>query len=234
MAALAAAQPGGRQWCPHFLSAAGGPCREAARPSALSKTARAQVCIPVPLPGRPPAGIALIGMAKSDLRLLAVAEGLGPLVAEAASALAAAAAAAGGADAAAADARRGADEGGGGGVAGPSGSAAGRAAAHANGHAGPAGRGGRPGAPLGLQDMCAATHGPRGPAWASPAASVLGEEAGRTGPALVQTSRRPTDSHAARRTRRRQGAGGGQGRARARGGGGRKAGGQRSRRGGRL
>jgi hypothetical protein len=170
---------------PALLSAAGDPgaCRarprEAAHPSAVSAAARAQVCIPVPLPGRPPAGIALIGMAKSDLRLLAVAEGLGPLVAEAAALLAAAAAAAGGAGAAAAEARRGADEGGGDGVAGPSRSAAGPAAAHANGHAGPAGRGGRPGAPLGLQDLCATAHGGRGPAWASPAASVLGNEAGR-------------------------------------------------------
>ncbi|KAK9839835.1 hypothetical protein WJX81_005197 [Elliptochloris bilobata] len=51
-----------------------------------------QVCIPVPIPGRPPAALALIGMAKSDLRLLAVAEKLGPLLAEAAAALAAEAA----------------------------------------------------------------------------------------------------------------------------------------------
>lgn len=83
------------------------------------------------IPGQPPAAVALLGMVKSDLRLLGIAEKLGPLVAEAAAALAtaaedeAAASAAGGEP----GAQDSAGDGGGRG-------AKGGAAATANGHAG--------------------------------------------------------------------------------------------------
>lgn len=53
----------------------------------------AQVCIPVHIPGRPPQSVALVGLQRSDARLLAAAEKLGPLVSEAAAKLAAASAA---------------------------------------------------------------------------------------------------------------------------------------------
>ena len=92
-----------------------------------------QVCIPVPIPGQPPAAVALLGMAKADLRLLGIAEKLGPLVAEAAAALAAAAVEDGAASAAAVGGEPGAQDGAGDGVGR---SAKSGAAATANGHAG--------------------------------------------------------------------------------------------------
>lgn len=94
----------------------------------------------MPVPGQPPAAIALIGMAKSDLQLLAVAEKLGPLVAEAAATLAAEAdAQAASAGPGAADARSSAAESSSG-----NGTAA---AATTNGHAGRYGRENKRGTP---------------------------------------------------------------------------------------
>ena len=50
-----------------------------------------QVCIPVRIPGQPPQSVAVLGLQRSDMRLLAAAEKLGPAIAEAAATLAAAA-----------------------------------------------------------------------------------------------------------------------------------------------
>lgn len=47
-----------------------------------------QVCIPVDIPGRPPASVAVVGMQRSDMRLLTAAEKLGPHIQEAAAKLA--------------------------------------------------------------------------------------------------------------------------------------------------
>ena len=49
-----------------------------------------QVCIPVHVPGQPPASVAVVGLQRSDMRLLAAAEKLGPMITDAAVKLAAA------------------------------------------------------------------------------------------------------------------------------------------------
>ncbi|CAL8462898.1 g2432 [Coccomyxa elongata] len=49
-----------------------------------------QVCIPVHVPGQPPASVAVVGLQRSDMRLLTAAEKLGPMITDAAVKLAAA------------------------------------------------------------------------------------------------------------------------------------------------
>lgn len=50
----------------------------------------AQVCIPVQVPGQPLMSVAVVGLQRSDLRLLTAAEKLGPMISECAAKLAAA------------------------------------------------------------------------------------------------------------------------------------------------
>lgn len=48
------------------------------------------MCIPVLVPGQPPASVAVVGLQRSDMRLLTAAEKLGPMITDAAVKLAAA------------------------------------------------------------------------------------------------------------------------------------------------